>query len=183
VKIWITLAVGVLSLLTIWFEAQSRFHQKRGSNIRSAEKRLRWLAAAEADFRGNDRDGNGVQDYWTGDVAGLYQWGLIDQATAMADLRPLNPLVPSPVPADGYFYLALDVDASVDPPEPYRQGTGGTRHPAKFGFLAIPAKGELNDGHRVIISESNSPRWNWMEWKGEAYFPSDAELRTYWSRR
>ena len=30
------------------------------------------MASAEADFRANDRDGNRIQDFWTGDVAQLY---------------------------------------------------------------------------------------------------------------
>lgn len=182
-KITITLALGTMSLLTIGIWGYSGYQEKRLSNIRSGENRLKCLASAQVDFRGNDRDGNGIQDFWTGDVAGLYQLGLIDKAMAMADLRPLVPLTPAPIPADGYYYVALDVDASVEPPEPYRQGSGRTRHLTKFGFLAIPAKGGLNDGTRVILNEGNSLFWNHAEWKGELWWPSDQELKTCWSRR
>jgi hypothetical protein len=34
---------------------------------------LKRLSAAEADFRGCDRGGNHVADFWTADVKGLYQ--------------------------------------------------------------------------------------------------------------
>ena len=33
---------------------------------------LKTIASAQADFRGNDRDGNGRQDFWRDDIAGLY---------------------------------------------------------------------------------------------------------------
>lgn len=37
-----------------------------------APSRLKTLASAEADFRANDRDWNHINDFWTGDVKGLY---------------------------------------------------------------------------------------------------------------
>src|SRR6185436_8111745 len=45
---------------------------QRASNERNASMALKALSAAEADFRSNDRDGNHVNDFWTGDVKGLY---------------------------------------------------------------------------------------------------------------
>ena len=44
----------------------------RASNERSSTSSLKTLASAQADFRGNDRDGNRIRDFWTADVAGLY---------------------------------------------------------------------------------------------------------------
>src|ERR1044071_8976237 len=45
---------------------------QRASNERNASTSLKTLTSAEADFRSNDRDGNKVNDFWTGNVAGLY---------------------------------------------------------------------------------------------------------------
>jgi prepilin-type N-terminal cleavage/methylation domain-containing protein len=45
---------------------------QRASNERNASASLKTLASAEADFRGNDRDGNKVQDFWVMDIAQLY---------------------------------------------------------------------------------------------------------------
>ncbi len=45
---------------------------QRASNERNASASLKTLSAAEADFRANDREGNHVNDFWTGNVAGLY---------------------------------------------------------------------------------------------------------------
>src|SRR6185295_958662 len=44
----------------------------RAANERSAATSLKTLSTAEADFRANDRDWNHVNDFWTGNVAGLY---------------------------------------------------------------------------------------------------------------
>jgi prepilin-type N-terminal cleavage/methylation domain-containing protein len=45
---------------------------QRASNERNASASLKTLCTAEADFRANDREGNHVNDFWTGNVAGLY---------------------------------------------------------------------------------------------------------------
>src|SRR6188508_3146890 len=45
---------------------------RRASNERTASTSLKTLSSAEADFRANDRDWNHVNDFWTGDVKGLY---------------------------------------------------------------------------------------------------------------
>src|SRR5258708_732588 len=44
----------------------------RASNERIASTTLKQFTSAEAEFRANDRDRNGVNDFWTGDVSGLY---------------------------------------------------------------------------------------------------------------
>src|SRR5258708_26794739 len=45
---------------------------QRASNERNASTSRKPLTSAEADFRANDRDWNHVNDFWTGDVKGLY---------------------------------------------------------------------------------------------------------------
>jgi hypothetical protein len=45
---------------------------RRASNERETSTALKVLAAAEADFRANDRDWNRVNDFWTADVKSLY---------------------------------------------------------------------------------------------------------------
>jgi prepilin-type N-terminal cleavage/methylation domain-containing protein len=44
----------------------------RAANERNAATSMKTLTSAEADFRANDRDWNHVNDFWTGDVKGLY---------------------------------------------------------------------------------------------------------------
>src|SRR5258706_12279420 len=45
---------------------------QRASNERNASTSLKTLTSAQADFRANDRDWNHVNDFWTGDIKGLY---------------------------------------------------------------------------------------------------------------
>src|SRR6185369_7605477 len=45
---------------------------RHGSTERNSSTSLKTLSSAEADFRANDRDWNHVNDFWTGNVSGLY---------------------------------------------------------------------------------------------------------------
>jgi hypothetical protein len=157
---------------------------QRASNERNASTSLKTMASAEADFRSNDRDGNQVDDYWTGDVAGLFcvnpvgTGGLLDSPiklieVGMAGADTFNApnagtwytsitAYANPSPKSGYWYLALGSDQG----EPggavaYRQDTGGSaamgavHNHAKFGFLAYPDS--LSAGRTAfIINENNS---------------------------
>src|SRR4051812_31971465 len=125
---------------------------QRASNERNASTSLKTLTSAEADFRANDRDGNLVNDFWTGDVKGLYTMTsakvrgargetpirLIELAVAAADLdATLVPaggenleLAPFAArgPRAGYWFLALRADRAPDldaGQRPYREDTGG----------------------------------------------------------
>jgi hypothetical protein len=178
----ITLGASVVG----WLCYQSIHKSHVAENEMRSASVLKRLCDAEADFRENDRDGNGVHDFWTGDIAGLYQFGLIDRATAEADAHPLVPLVPKPIPKDGYLFVALDMDDSERPPQAYRQVTdnksGKVHHLTKFGFCAYPEKPGLTGNYIWIVNENHSvprapaslplPR-NW---------PSDEGLMNHWSK-
>ncbi|HYF01325.1 MAG TPA: hypothetical protein VEJ18_20550 [Planctomycetota bacterium] len=180
------LSAGIgLAALPVWLH--QRAQERRGENERTAAAVMKSLASAQAEFWVRDLDGNGIQDYWTGDLAGLYRWGLIDRATAMADLRPIVPLGPRPVPRNGYFFSALHVDASVDPPESYRQVTdpasGPVHNRTRFGFVAIPAEFRVTGLPVIVINEGNAMR---ACREGDAclglrHWPSDDEFRSHWS--
>jgi len=181
--------VGLITLLVLvgigvfgWiFWPRSSFLE----NARIAEHCMSVLACAEMDFQFNDRDQNGVKDYWTGDVSGLFRFGWIDRALAEADARPVIPLVPKPIPLHGYYFVALDLDNEAMPPPALRQETNKiavkAHHPTRFGFLAYPADSSsgkyfyiISESNTVMRSETNRPPPN--EW------PSDSEIRTLWSK-
>lgn len=128
---------------------------QRASNERGAVTLLKTLASAEADFRTNDRDKNGVNDYWTADVKGLFTMTpaaegergdlprhlplqLISRDLAAADgdetfhpaggeNLPLSQFTP-PGTSSGYWFMALVSDRSVADPADrcYQADTGGT---------------------------------------------------------
>jgi hypothetical protein len=62
--------------LTYW--VPSHYHRSRQLDVGTfIVRELGEIAQAQETFRENDRDGNGIKDYWRRDVAGLY--GLLDK--------------------------------------------------------------------------------------------------------
>jgi hypothetical protein len=116
---------------------------------------LKTIASAQADFRLNDRDGNGLEDYWRPDVAGLYalQAGgeaikLIELSVATADDRPAVKMDASLVRSAkaGFWYRALRHENEV------------TRGPDRFAACGFPVS--IADGRygTYVISEENVVR-------------------------
>jgi hypothetical protein len=176
------LLLGGISLL-LWYTPhwlRERAFEKK----RNAWKCMRLLSHAEADFREQDRDGNKVQDFWTGDVAGLYRYGLIPRELAEADAAPLTPLVPKPVPYKGFLFKAMILDRSETPPVSYRQQTdktsGQVHHPSRFGFVAFPADSE--ERYFLIINENNSIFPTTAFPTPPEDFPTDDHLKSYYSK-
>ncbi len=177
---------GIVCYITVWLPARIR------DNERNASTTLKTLSYAEADFRANDRDSNQVNDFWTGDVAGLYnvrpnggthtpEIKLILLAIAEADARPLKPLVASPVPYHGYYFIALDEDGSMPDAKdrPYKKDTGGTppmgkvHNESKFGFCAYPAEYGVTGRYTFIINENNTIFRSDTTGKPVTRFPDD----------
>ncbi len=110
---------------------------QRASNERNAAASLKTITVAEVDFRSNDRDNNKINDFWTGDVAGLYgvcppdtdeMVKLLEISVAGADHNAVNGGSTAPAatattgiyagqtfyatrsPKAGYWYRALTTD-------------------------------------------------------------------------
>ena len=129
---------------------------RRAEQERCASTSLKTISSAEADFRSNDRDWNHVNDFWTGDVKGLYTMTsaavrgavagnprdpsiqLIDFSVAAGDADgtfipaggenlPLNAFGP-PAVKSGYWYAALLLDLTLSGTREatYRLDTEGT---------------------------------------------------------
>lgn len=128
---------------------------RRASNERRASTSLKSISSAQADFRANDRDGNGVTDFWTADVKSLYSMTsalvagagtdpkdpplkLIEEPIAAADGDgtfhpaageniPMTQFAP-PASREGYWYMALltDLNLKGSPKMTYKVETGGT---------------------------------------------------------
>jgi hypothetical protein len=136
----ILLGLGILALLALPFlepwhacgrhAAWTTTALTRGScrsGQRSAAASLKTLATAQADFRSNDRDGNGVHDFWRKDAAGLYVLApkggepirLIEIGTALADDRiPDEALALGPrTPKGGYWFRAIRHADEKDRPD------------------------------------------------------------------
>ncbi|KAF0245172.1 MAG: hypothetical protein FD180_1879 [Planctomycetota bacterium] len=137
----------------------------------SAIDALRRIHTAELDFRRNDGDGNGVPDFWTGDVTGLYRaaqpggdpCAFLDPGIAAADKSPLPPgsgerprltAELPPKPWNGYWLRALKPFA-VDGPDLDMNAWENLRG---FAFVAFPVKaGE--SGKRVFLVREDGVVW------------------------
>jgi hypothetical protein len=161
IPVAILIVTMALSVPAYWTVGRADSERNRAANLKTH-------ASAEADFRGNDRDGNGVQDFWTGDVQGLYaivpkggsdRIKLLDLSAALSDSDPLRgvypPLPESASPRGGGWVWALAEDRSVSPPDPYR-APERFRHPERFGFLCYPDD-DVTGGRAVfIMNEANT---------------------------
>lgn len=167
----------------------------RASNERTASTSLKTISTAEAEFRANDRDLNQINDFWTGDVAGLYyvkangqEIHLIDRLLAEADASPLQALCHPPRPLHGYFFVAMDSDDSEADAKVkvYRQETGGkpamgaVHHHAKYGFCAYPAEYGVTGTFTFVVNENNVIFRFDNKGKPLLHWPSDHEARVLW---
>jgi hypothetical protein len=152
-----------------FFAAGILVHNKSRSD-RNAAGTLRTICYAQADFRANDRDGNGIQDYWVADVSGLYTLldragqpiGLIERSASDADsdprpnwegtaTGPQGPLTPKA----GYTFRALRYHEDEQGlRSPYDLGKG--RNPLKFGFVAEPIPGLTGVPPTLIVNEGGT---------------------------
>ena len=209
---WVVGGVLVgLIVIGVWI-MEVLFVSTRGPYTRNASASLKTIATAQADFRSNDRDGNGVADYWTGDVAGLYcmtnanvvgsdddPLKLIELGIAGADFAPLPPggeraeiwKFTNRSPKAGYHYMAMRVDGSVDPvhpPELYQQNTGGkpdmgnVHHKTKFAFCTFPAHYGPSGTLTYILNESNKLYSRDTLGYPVVIWPSKEELRSSWEK-
>jgi hypothetical protein len=155
--VWVFVVAGLLSAaiyaLAQLLTTRSQCGRRTGPNT------LKTIAAAQADFLRHDRDANGIQDYWRGDVAGLYSLlpfedvepiGLIERSAAEADLAPWpeHALAPAPLPKYAYVFLALRHVGEEE--------TGW--NPNRFAAGAFPTvhKADAWPRNSYIISEGNA---------------------------
>jgi hypothetical protein len=185
VFVFAAVAAGHLSGRWLLKQARGRLAQ----NERRASAALEMLAAAEADFRSNDRDGNRVADFWVGDVVGLYDHGrLIDSSIAKADARPLHRLVARPIPMSGYLFVAMGFEEGPDPGTmtPYGRDTDGTgrkvHNTSSFGFCAYPAVYGVTGRNTFIINEGNTVARFDTGGTPIVRWPFDSSLKMDWEK-
>lgn len=132
----VCLGTAVVLVVSALFLPPLAQHPCGRLNDRNAASTLKTLAAAQADFRENDRDGDGERNYWRADVAALYGMipkgttdmiRLVDLSTACADAQPLK------TPAKAAF--------EIRPPD----DDGMRSAKAGYWYLAIPFENETPD--------------------------------------
>ena len=163
-------AMGLLSPLLVFGFLSFPCCSQRVSNERNAGATLKTFASAQADFLQNDRDGDGVKQFWRRDVAGLYglvpkgsneMIKLIELSAAAADLTPvgaarLGDAGPGVVGTDhyavpaakaGYWFAALRFEDEAP----------GKLAPDRFAFCAAPDT--LAAGKPVLAITQDGVLW------------------------
>jgi hypothetical protein len=183
----IRLAVLAAALAILTWGILEFAPEPRAANERNASAALKTLTSAQANFRANDRDMNGVHDFWTGDVASLYYLEVDGQPIRLIskEVADADASLPNPVPYQGYLFRVLERDDSESDPKnrDYRHDTGGSRpmgkvhHDSKFGFVAYPAR-PGRDGNLVYIVNENNTIFRLPAAEGpRRTWPSDEELK------
>jgi hypothetical protein len=143
---------------------------------------LKTIVNAQADFRANDRDGDGVPQFWRADIAGLYALApgggpairLIEQSVALADARRASDyagLGPK-TPQRGYLYRAI---RHTDEPKPDAE--------TRFAAVAFPANYPKPFRWTFIVDERNAIyRADLGHGQGVGVFPTDEELKAKWAK-
>ncbi|HEX7899443.1 MAG TPA: DUF2950 family protein [Planctomycetota bacterium] len=195
ILVWSCVAVGLLSGLG-WLLAPFIVGHHHCSNERNASASLKTVASAQADYRGNDRDENKIQEFWRGDVAGLYgvlpagsteMIKLIEISVAGADDSPLGKgsigdTGPGQVARDnyavfapkaGYYFRALR-HADEDPK---------ALEPNRFAACAYPAAYTQATRFTYILDEGNTVFQRDLGRPGPPdVFPDPVTLKRDWSK-
>jgi hypothetical protein len=159
----------------------------RSHGERNPSTSLKTISSAQADFRANDRDWNRKNDFWRGDIAGLYTLipnlpegspdrvaiKLIELSVAAADDRPVTDISRyAPRSAKGgYWYRAI------------RHADETTLDPDRFAACAYPDSPSAGR-YTFIIDENNTifRRELGPQQRGVEVFPNDEELKQQWTK-
>jgi hypothetical protein len=143
---------------------------------------IKEICSAQADFRANDRDGDGVNQFWRADIAGLYALRnpregfpikLIELSVAAADDRPVSDMTPYAVRSAkaGYWYRAI------------RHSGETTPDPNRFAAECHPADYPKSGRYTFIVDENNTIfRADLGHGRGIDVYPTDEELEKQWSK-
>ena len=146
---------------------------------RNASSSLKTIASAQADFRGNDRDGNGKNDFWRGDIAGLFALKpagsnepikLIEISVAGADDTPVTDIRHyfQRGPKAGHWFRALKFRGETTP------------DPDRFAACAFPASNAAGKW-TFIISEENTIYRRLFTGSPPEFYPDDP-IKEGWTR-
>ena len=163
------------------------------SGERNAAASLKTVTVAQADFRSNDRDGNKVNDFWRGDIAGLYglcppdtteMVKLLEISVAGADHDPIDPGTTPPAPGKmaGQTYYATHAPKAGYWFRALRHADEETPDPNRFAACAFPDS--RSGGRWTYVTDERNTVWkrDLGEKRGIEVFPTDEELRTQWSK-
>lgn len=177
------IVIAILAAGVYWWMTEGPFFRSDPgcSNEGSAAASLRNIATMEFDFRSNDRDGNGRNDFWVKDVAGMYGMEaggrpirLIALDVARADKSANSgayPSVKNMAAKAGYRFAQIPRYREGGKEISYDDGSG--RNAARFGLVTYPEAYEVTGNLTFIISESGTMYKKDTGGKPVEVFPED----------
>ena len=144
----------------------------RHGSERNASTSLKTLTSAQADYRANDRDGNLVNDFWRGDVAGLYTLKpaadgnaikLIELSVASADDRPKSDILAYAVRSAkaGYWFRAMLHEDEK------------TASPDRYAYCAFPDSPTAGKWTFIVDEQTSIYRKELQKQRGVERYPLD----------
>lgn len=109
---------------------------------------MRSVARAEVDA---NRDG----EWWVGDISELAEWGRLPLEMAKADISPLHPLTPKPIPYRGFYVVAtrsIVPTVSIYDHKPVSLN-GVKRSKLNFGYCVFPAEDGRQDLPTYLVND------------------------------
>jgi hypothetical protein len=187
----ILLIAGVLALPVVWMSWHAWRRNEVSSSERCADGVLVRLCSLEALLRHQDADRNGVEDFWTGDVAGLLSvfpdgagyfndasdFGFRSPQAFLSAVAHADPSRADGKPCRGYWFVPMDLDERG---RPYRPD-GRPHHPTAFAFCAYPARVGWTGGHTYIYNQNNSGLRRPAGPSPVRQWPTEPEVQHSWS--
>lgn len=174
-------------------------------NHRNVAACLRSIVTAQENFKSNDLDRNSVNDYWTGDIAGLYCLQVNTTENAVAALNDIGvasadaaaggkgfstadttynkALLLKHWPKHGYLFQAMQNDPRGAAYAGDTDNSGFAVHNfGTFGAVAYPAEYGVSGRYTFIINEGASVFRRDTGGKPVLRYPTARELSKDWKR-
>jgi prepilin-type N-terminal cleavage/methylation domain-containing protein len=171
----------VIAILAILFTIAMAGYMtiRRSSNEKAAGASLKTVNSAQETFRNSDLERNGVSDYWTGDLAGLYAIAevaggarpiasLNDAPMASADAAAMAPgaynngtyqhggIPLSAAPKSGYWFQAELRDVNGNALMVDTDGFGAVHNVGTYAFCAVPSAYGATGSFCLILNQGNA---------------------------
>jgi hypothetical protein len=168
---------------------------RMSANEKNAAAWMKAMTAHEVVFRRIDADGNGVQDFWTADVAGFYavmdsrgkKIKFIDIMSAKADAAPKKELYAwkppaKPTPKAGYYFKVMTKDSDGKPycQDPDKDGKK-TSNLSQWAFCAYPANYGKDGVKTFIVNEEGVVYSKDTAGKPVDQWPGEDPTKAKWS--
>jgi hypothetical protein len=156
---WMALPLGVCAVVGLVYRAQKPERDARAVYFDVVVKIKNGVCGYTSE-----------EGFWTGDVAGLCELGVISREVAEADTAPLKPLVDRPRPYHGYFVVAMESSASSGGDWTQSDVLKGKRRGRNYGVCVYPAEDRRPDLPVYLVqpsgiyrkaSEGNKPILQW----------------------